>query len=194
MKKSIITILIIALIGTFAFAATDETARFKLSASVTEGPDNSGIKVVAGDQSSYGVSNAKFTELFDSADNDDAIDVGDSISAADAEGYFTVLVKRLTNVTNDQIIVNVSATPMKNEDGSSSYLPYKIIDVATSSNVINTLGNPSATTTGVTYIAKTPQGSVGIRHIKVFKYLIPKATNVEYGKYSATVFFSITIP
>lgn len=199
MKKSIITILLIALIGSFAFAA-EETARFKLSTTVAEGLGNTGIRVVVGDkwkgQTSISSSEYKtyFINLFNSSSNDAAMDTGDGVTTGDVDGEFSVLVFRGGAKANSEIVVNVSATPMKNEDGSSNYLPYKVTDVKTSTAVVNTLGNPSSSTTGFSYIATTPSGTVGIHDIRVFKYLIPKATNVEYGKYSATVFFSITIP
>jgi hypothetical protein len=112
------------------------------------------------------------------------------VTTEDVEGFFSVLVFRGGVPSGTQTTVSISATPMKNENGSSSYLPYKITDTKTSSNVVNTLGNPSSSTAGVSNIATTPSGTSGIRDIRVFKYLIPKATNVEYGKYSATVFFS----
>jgi|LFRM01.1.fsa_nt_gb hypothetical protein len=82
MKKSIIAILIIALIGTFAFSA-EETARFKVSATVAEGLENTGIKIIAGNHTYTGPSgssayNAYFGPLFDGSDNDAVVDTGDS--------------------------------------------------------------------------------------------------------------------
>lgn len=197
MKKKIITILIIALIGTFAFAATEETARFKISATVAEGLGNAGVRVLAGNHTYTGASgstpyNNYFDPLFSGSGNDAVVDTGDSVTTGNVEGVFSVLVSRTGAPAGTQITVNISATPMKNENGSASYLPYKITDVKTSNNVVNTLGNESSSTAGVSYIAKTPSGTSGVRDIRIFEYLIPKATNVEYGKYSATVFFTIS--
>ncbi|NLA93164.1 MAG: hypothetical protein GX842_07030 [Spirochaetales bacterium] len=198
MKKILVVILSIFLVGSFLFAA-EETSRLKLSASVTEGPDNSGIRIVAGDKME-GITTPSgdeyrtyFNNLFALSTNDLTVDAGDTVMSDDASGDFSVLVFRSGVSAGSTITVNVSATPMKNEDGSSSYLPYKISEKGSSNTVINTLGNPSASTAGVSYIATTPSGTSGIRDIRVFEYLIPKATYAEYGKYSATIFFGITI-
>jgi hypothetical protein len=134
-----------------------------------------------------------FGDLFESSSNDLAVDTGDGVASEAVEGNFSVLVFRSGAKANSTITVDISATPMKNENGSSSYLPYKITEQGSSSSVINTLGNPSASTSGASYEATTPPGTAGIRDIRVFEYLIPKAVNAEYGKYSANIFFSITI-
>ncbi len=198
MKKILVVMLAVLLIGSFLFAA-EETSRLKLSATVSEGPDNSGIRIASGDrmegQSSISTPEYRtyFDNLFTSSANDLAVDTGDGVTAENIEGSFSVLVSRTGAKSNSSITVNVSATPMKNEDGSASYLPYKISEKGSSNSVINTLGNPSATTSGASYTATTPSGTAGIRDIRVFEYLIPKATNAEYGKYSANIFFSITL-
>ncbi len=198
MKKIIILALALLLVGSIIFAA-EETSRLKLSATVAEGPDNSGIKIASGDrmdgQDSISTPEYRtyFDNLFLASANDLAVDAGDGVTAESVEGLFSVLVFRSGAKSNSTITVNVSATPMKNEDGSASYLPYKITEKGSSSAVINTLGNPAGSTSGASYTATTPPGTAGIRDIRVFEYLIPKATNVEYGKYSANVFFSIII-
>ncbi len=180
MKKILVAMLAVLLIGSFLFAG-EETSRLKLSATVSEGPDNSGIRIMAGDMmegittpagSEY---NTYFGNLFaNQSTNDLVVDAGDNVMIEDVNGFFSVLVYRQGG--NNSITVNVSATPMRNEDGSSSYLPYKIVEKGKTNAVVNTLANPSATTTGATYVASPPSGSVGVRDIRVFEYLIPRRT------------------
>jgi len=184
MKRIILLVLVVLLASTFIFAS-EETTRLKLSATISEGPDNSGIRIVGGDKldgidkTSGSEYNTYFLNLFETSANDLNVDVGDGVTTAEASGNFSVLVYRSGVSAGSTITANISATPMKNENGSSSYLPYKITEKGSSISVINTIGNPSASTDGASYVATTPPGTSGIRDIRVFEYLIPKATNAE---------------
>ena len=194
MKRPILTILIIALIGSFAFAA-EETSRFKLSSSITESPDNTGIRIVAGDPIGNrpdGVNKLTYYDnTFNQAMNDLTIETGDAVMTADVTGIFTVLVKRGDEIP---VTVNITATPMQNEDGSTHYIGYQIKESGQATAMINTISSPSSSTTGISYVASKAQGTTGyIRNAKVLEYRIPKTTSVPYGKYTATVYFSITL-
>lgn len=198
MKKRLFLVLIILLVGTFLFAATEETSRLTLSVSVTEGPENSGIRIISGDpMAAYsGTTSSQYNDFYknvfeNQALNDSIIDAGDSVMTADVNGLFTVMVRRTGGYNT--ITVNVSATPLRSEDGSANYIGYKINERGKSTAIINTLANPSASTSGASYVASPPTGSVGVRDARVFEYFIPKATNAMYGKYSATIFFAVTI-
>ena len=117
----------------------------------TEGPDNSGIRIMAGDMmegittpagSEY---NTYFKNLFDNqSTNDLNVDAGDSVMSADVKGDFSVLVYRQGG--NNSITVNVSATPMRKEDGSANYIPYKIVEKGGTNAIVNTIGNPASST------------------------------------------------
>ncbi|HZJ88220.1 MAG TPA: hypothetical protein VFC80_03605 [Sphaerochaeta sp.] len=114
--------------------------------------------------------NAYFKSVFEGITANDLVaDVGDIVTTEDASGFFSVLVYRQGG--NNTITVHVSATPMQNENGSSNYLPYKILEKGKTNAIINTLGNPGASTAGASYIASPPSGSVGVRDIRVFEYI-----------------------
>ncbi len=196
MKKMVVAILALLFMGSFLFAI-EETFRLKLSVTVAEDPDNNGIRIANGNrmEGQSGIATNEYRTYFDNLflaiDNDLILDSEDGVTAENVEGAFSVLVSRTGAPKGSTITVNISATPIKNESGSSSYLPYKINEKGSSSSIINTLGNPSASTAGVSYNTTTPSGTAGIRDIRVFEYFIPKATTAEYGKYSANIFFSI---
>lgn len=185
MRNKMLLIVAVLVIGTLLFAATEETSRLKITATVTEGPGNNGIHIMAGNATTImagmtGSANEKFKALFDNQSSSDlTLDAGDNIMTSDVTGVFSVLVYRSGG--NNTITVHVSATPLRKEDGSANYLPYKITELGKTNAIINTLGDPSGSTAGASYVASPPSGSVGVRDARVFEYLIPKATAVDYG-------------
>lgn len=193
MKKGIM-ICILVLIGTFSFAA-EETSRFKLSSTVAEGVENAGIKLVAGDPIGSKPEGVLFTTHFDNtffqASDNLTVDAGDAVMTADVTGIFTVLVKR---DKGNPLTVNITATPMQNEDGSAHYIGYQIKESGQATAMINTISNPSSSTTGISYTAVEAEGTSGnIRDARVLEYRIPKTTSVPQGTYTLTVYFSITL-
>ena len=195
MKKGFAIVIMVLLIGSFVFA-TEETSRLHLSTTIAESPENSGIRLVVGDPIADKPSGVQSTTHFDNvftgqANNDLTIEAGDAVMYGDVTGVFTVLVKRgeATPVT-----VNISATPMQNEDGSANYIGYQIKESGQTTALINTIGSPSSSSSGISYVATSNHSNNNwIRDTKVLEYKVPKTTSAPYGKYTANVYFSITL-
>jgi hypothetical protein len=195
MKKGFIVLLVVLVLGGSFLFASEETTRLNLSATISESPDNSGIRIIIGDPIANRPDGVQATTHFDNvftnqAENDLTIEAGDAVMFQDVSGDFTVLVKRGERTP---IAVDISGSPMQNEDGSANYIGYQI-KMKDGSSIINTLSSPSSYSSGISYTAtSTHTNNNWIRDTKVLEYKIPKNTTVPYGKYTAHVYFTITL-
>ncbi len=182
------------MLGSFVFAV-DETSRLNLSTTIAESPENSGIRLVLGnpiaDKPEGVQGTTHFDNVFSQSNNDLNIETGDAVMLGDVTGVFSVLVKRGEGIP---VTVNISATPMQNEDGSANYIGYQIKEQGQATAMINTIGTPSSSTSGISYTAvKNHTNNNWIRDTKVLEYKVPKTISVPYGKYTANIYFSITL-
>ena len=94
MRKAMTTLSVLLLAISMAFGAVEQ-ATVTLNASVGETTANSGIRVADGDLANSFSTVLGYDSLFASAADDITLSPNVDVSVDDAEGYFTVFVKRL---------------------------------------------------------------------------------------------------
>lgn len=183
MKKILATLFILILTFGTTFGAT-ETATVTLNAIVGETTANSGVRVSAGDLSGDFSTAIGYDSLFASAVDDLVINPTSDLSVDDVEGYFTVFVKRLTEIP---MLVTVDATTMQ-MIGQPHYLGYSL---TSGTILLSTVGDVEVAPSTQDYTAENYLGG-GLRDARSFKYQIPSDTTAPFGTYRAVVSFTIT--
>lgn len=186
MRKAMTTLSVLLLAISMAFGAVEQ-ATVTLNASVGETTANSGIRVADGDLANSFSTVLGYDSLFASAADDITLSPNVDVSVDDAEGYFTVFVKRLKKVP---MLVTVSATTMRMLGDQPHYLGYTISGATI---VLTTVGTVSTAPTAKAYKAKNYLGG-GLRDARTFKYEIPAEPSAPIGAYRAVISFEITMP
>lgn len=186
MKKILILVMSLVLLGGMVFAAT-ESAQVIISTEVGETPANSGIKVVESFTPSTGTA---FDTAFFSAGSTITLATGKDTSVEVATGQFVVLVRRPVATPVD---VSISGAPMALVGGTGIIptIPYKILGTETSPTVYIDYTAEAPVTTSTYTTGAAVEGI--IRDTKAFTYEIPVSTLAPLGTYSATVTFTITV-
>ena len=190
MKKFLMILFLVLLIPTMMFAET-ESATFTLTVAITETPVNTGIRIVAGDISPYITSDTTFDTKFSTSSTTAEITHSDGFVSGNIEGYFTVLVRRITAVP---LGVTITGTSLQ-KAGTSSYLGFALEKIGSTSEVVFTSIGSSAPMTfpTITYGADDLYGGI-IRDVQVFKYTVPEDNTVPIGNYVLNLTFSIETP
>ena len=185
MKKKLIIFMIIGALSGAIFATGIETkSTVKLNAYVQE---TDGL-VVSKDVSDLNSNINKFDSVFNTFNNELIFDDSTINTATeDSTGKFSVLVRR--NV-NENMKVDVSATPLINEEYSEVYLNYELsLDDSTTDS--KTSAYITKDVSSLRYTIENPGENNTLRNQTVFTYKIPKDTNALKGKYHSTITFEL---